>query len=67
MAGMYEVGKMTEDINASFRGGLGGYAVTSAMITTDGLTYKFGAHSRAAIDKTWRPATMEDITAENTL
>lgn len=63
LAGMYEVEKMTEDINASFRGRLGGYAVTSAMITTDGLTYKFVLED-VAIDKTWRPATMEDITAE---
>ena len=63
LAGMYEVEKMTEDINASFRGRLGGYAVTSAMITTDGLTYKFVLED-VAIDKTWRPATMEDIIAE---
>lgn len=63
LAGMYEVEKMTEDINASFRGKLGGYAVTSAMITTDGLTYKFVLED-VAKDKTWRPATMEDITAE---
>lgn len=63
LAGMYEVEKMTEDINASFRGKLGGYAVTSAMITTDGLTYKFVLED-VAKDKTWRPATMEDIIAE---
>lgn len=63
LAGMYEVEKMTEDINASFRGRLGGYAVTSAMITTDGLTYKFVLED-VATDKTWRPATFEDVTAE---
>ena len=35
LAGMYDVDKLTEDINSSFRGKLGAYAVTSAMITTD--------------------------------
>jgi len=63
LAGMYEVEKMTEDINASFRGKLGGYAVTSAMITTDGLFYKFVLED-VGTDKTWRPATIEDVTAE---
>lgn len=63
LAGMYDIDKMTEDINASFRGGLSGYAVTSAMITTDGLTYKFVLED-VAKDKTWRPATMDDIKAE---
>lgn len=63
LAGMYDIDKMTEDINASFRGKLSGYAVTSAMITTDGLTYKFVLED-VATDKTWRPATVEDVTAE---
>lgn len=62
LAGMYDIEKMTEDINASFRGNLGGYAVTSGMITTDGLTYKFVLED-VATDKTWRPATFEDVTA----
>ncbi|HEM4319059.1 TPA: plasmid partition protein [Streptococcus suis] len=63
LAGMYDIEKMTEDINASFRGKLGGYAVTSGMITTDGLTYKFVLED-VGTDKTWRPATLEDVTAE---
>ncbi|HFU4218838.1 TPA: FtsK/SpoIIIE domain-containing protein [Streptococcus suis] len=63
LAGMYDIEKMTEDINASFRGKLGDYAVTSGMITTDGLTYKFVLED-VATDKTWRPATVEDVTAE---
>ena len=63
LAGMYDIEKMTEDINASFRGKLGGYAVTSGMITTDGLTYKFVLED-VATDKTWRPATSKDVTAE---
>lgn len=63
LAGMYDIEKMTEDINASFRGKLGSYAVTSGMITTDGLTYKFVLED-VATDKTWRPATLKDVTAE---
>lgn len=63
LAGMYDIERLTEDINSSFRGKLGAYAVTSAMITTDGLTYKFVLED-VAIDKTWRPAAMEDITAD---
>lgn len=63
LAGMYDVDKLTEDINSSFRGKLGAYAVTSAMITSDGLFYKFVLED-VATDKTWRPATMDDIKAE---
>lgn len=64
LAGMYDVDKLTEDINSSFRGKLGAHAVTSAMITTDGLFYKFVLEDLAT-DKTWRPATIDDIKAEN--
>ena len=63
LAGMYDVDKLTEDINSSFRGKLGAYAVTSAMITTDGLFYKFVLED-VGTDKTWRPATLDDIKAE---
>ena len=63
LAGMYDVDKLTEDINSSFRKKLGAYAVTSAMITTDGLFYKFVLED-VGTDKTWRPATMDDIKAE---
>ena len=63
LAGMYDVDKLTEDINSSFRGNLGAYAVTSAMITTDGLFYRFVLED-VGTDKTWRPATMDDIKAE---
>lgn len=63
LAGMYDVDKLTEDINSSFRGKLGAYAVTSAMITTDGLYYKFVLED-VGTDKTWRPATLEDVKAE---
>lgn len=63
LAGMYDIEKMAEDINSSFRGKLGAYAVTSAMITTDGLFYKFVLED-VGTDKTWRPATFEDIKTE---
>lgn len=63
LAGMYDIEKLTEDINSSFRGKLGAYAVTSAMITTDGLFYRFVLED-VATDKTWRPATTDDIKAE---
>ena len=63
LAGMYDVDKLAEDINSSFRGKLGAYAVMSAMITSDGLFYKFVLED-VATDKTWRPATMDDIKAE---
>lgn len=63
LAGMYDIEKMTEDINASFRGKLGAYAVTSAMITMDGLFYKFVLED-VGTDKTWRPATIDDVKAE---
>lgn len=63
LAGMYDVDKLTEDINSSFRKKLGAYAVTSAMITTDGLFYKFLLED-VGTDKTWRPVTTDDIKAE---
>lgn len=60
LAGMYDIEKMTEDINASFRGKLADYAVTSALITENGLTYKFNLEDVGS-DKTWRPATLEEM------
>lgn len=62
LPGMYDVDKLTEDINSSFRGKLGAYAVTSSMITSDGLSYKFVLED-VMTDKAWRPATIEDIKA----
>lgn len=60
LAGMYDIEKLTEDIDASLRGELGNYAVTSGMITTDGLAYKFVLEDVAS-DKTWRPKTLKDL------
>lgn len=63
LPGMYEVEKLTEDINSSFRDRLGAYAVTSAIVTTDGLYYKFVLEDVGS-DKTWRPRNFDDIKAE---
>lgn len=63
LAGMYEIDKMSADINSSFRGKLSNYAVTSSMIMTNGITYKYILEDVSS-DKTWRPATIDDIKAE---
>lgn len=60
LAGMYDIDKLTEDIDASLRGKLGNYAVTSGMVTTDGLNYKFVLEDVAS-DKTWKPETFKDL------
>lgn len=60
LAGMYDIEKLTEDIDASLRGELGNYAVTSGMITTDGLRYNFVLEDVAS-DKTWRPKSFKDL------
>lgn len=60
LAGMYDIDKLTEDIDASLRGNLGNYAVTSGIVTTDGLKYKFVLEDVAS-DKTWRPKTPKDL------
>ena len=60
LAGMYDLERLTEDIDASLRGKLGNYAVTSGMITTDGLSYNFVLEDVAS-DKTWRPKSPKDL------
>lgn len=60
LAGMYDIDKLTEDIDASLRGELGNYAVTSGMITTDGLRYNFVLEDVAS-DKTWKPKIFKDL------
>ena len=59
---MMSINSLRISIPAS-EGKLGAYAVTSAMITTDGLFYRFVLED-VGTDKTWRPATMDDIKAE---
>lgn len=63
LAGMYDFDKLKEDINASFKGKLSGYAVVSGLVTDDGLWYKFILED-VAIDRTWKPKTVEDIRAK---
>lgn len=60
LAGMYDIDKLTEDIDASLRGKLSNYAVTSGIVTTDGLSYKFVLEDVAS-DKTWRPKSFKDL------
>lgn len=60
LAGMYDIDKMIEDINSSFRKKLSDYAVTSALITENGLMYKFILEDKGS-DKTWRPATLNEM------
>lgn len=60
LAGMYDIDKLTEDIDASLRGNLGNYAVTSGIVTTDGLRYNFVLEDVAS-DKTWRPKSFKDL------
>lgn len=60
LPGMYDIDKLTEDINASFRGKLGAYAVVSSRITDDGLYYKFVLEDKGS-DKTWRPKSLEEM------
>lgn len=60
LPGMYDIDKLTEDINASFRGKLSAYAVVSSRITDDGLYYKFVLEDKGS-DKTWRPKSLEEM------
>lgn len=60
LAGMYDIERMTEDINSSFRGKLANYVVTSSIITPDGLLFKFLLEDIAS-DKTFRPAKIADL------
>ena len=66
LPGMYDVDKLTEDINSSFRGKLGAYAVTSAMITSDGLFYKFVLED-VATDKLGDQRRLKTQLLKNTL
>ena len=62
LAGVYDVNmeKMTEDINSSLKGTLKNYAVTSGLITDDGLSYRFVVED-VGTDKTFRPVSLDDL------
>ncbi|MDW8760335.1 FtsK/SpoIIIE domain-containing protein [Streptococcus suis] len=60
LAGMHDIDRLSEDVSSSFRGKLEPYAVTSALITPDGNEYKLVLED-VGTDKTWRPATLEEM------
>lgn len=60
LAGMHDIDRLSEDVSSSFRGKLEPYAVTSALITTDGNEYRLVLED-VGTDKTWRPATLEEM------
>lgn len=60
LAGMYDIDRLTEDVTASMTGRLSSFAVTSSRVTDDGLTYELGAED-VATDRTWRPATLDEL------
>lgn len=63
LVGMYDIEKLKQDINSSFKGKLANYAVTSGLITEDGLKFKFVLEDVGS-DKTWRPLSIEDVKAK---
>ena len=63
LAGMYDLDRLAEDVSGSFRGRLANYAVTSSRITTNGNEFVLTLEDVGS-DRTWRPATLEDIKVE---
>ena len=63
LAGMYDLDRLAEDVSGSFRGLLANYAVTSSRITTNGNEFVLTLEDVES-DRTWRPATLEDIKVE---
>lgn len=60
LAGMYDLEKLREDINASFRGVVKSYVVSVGNVAETGTEYKFVLEN-TNVNKAWRPATMEDL------
>jgi ABC-type ATPase involved in cell division len=60
LPGMYDLDRLVEDVNASFRGRFSNYAVVSSRVTEDGLLYKFVLEDVAS-DKTWRPHSLDEM------
>ena len=60
LAGMYDLDRLVEDVNASFRGRFSNYAVVSSRVTEDGLLYKFVLEDVAS-DRTWRPHSLDEM------
>lgn len=60
LPGMYDLDRLTEDINSSIRGKYKGYAVTTAIAEEDGTGYNFTLED-VATDRTFVPRTIDDI------
>ena len=60
LPGMYDLNRLTEDINSSIRGKYKGYAVTTAIAEEDGTGYNFTLED-VATDRTFVPRTIDDI------
>lgn len=66
LAGMYDIEKLVEDVNASFKNKFSSYAVTSSIIAENGLYYRLILEN-IGDDKTWRPTTLEELKQESHL
>lgn len=60
LPGMYDLDKLTEDINSSVRGKYKGYAVTTAIAEEDGTGYNFTLED-VGTDRTFTPKTIDEI------
>lgn len=60
LPGMYDLDKLKEDINASFRGKYSKYAITSSIQSDDGTKFDFILED-VGTDKTFVPKTINDL------
>lgn len=60
LPGMYEIEKLVEDINSSLRNSLANFAVTSGIITDNGLFYEFILED-VERSKIWRPFNIDEF------
>lgn len=60
LPGMYDLDKLTQDINSSLKGKFKGYAVIEAIQADDGSKFSFVLED-VAIDRTFRPTKLEEL------
>lgn len=60
LPGMYDLDKLREDINASFRGKYSKYAITNSIQSDDGTKFDFVLED-VGTDKTFIPKTINDL------
>lgn len=60
LPGMYNIDKLKEDINASFRGSYSKYAIISSYSSDDGTRFDFTLED-VGTDKTFVPKTISDL------